>query len=271
MTRKAPERRPWTKDEIALTRAMKAKGLGQSAIAAELRRAPGSVSSLLHRIGLTKPILPEDARADVRAAYYRADMPVSEIKAQWGITNAVLYKILGKGRRRHPIKRYKRSLFYTTTEIGRVKFLHALGWMYKDIAKDIGRSEHSVRRFCRCAGLRRDPTVHAVNIGLARHDRWTDEQDDLLRELSALGYRDDEIGRVIDRGPKAVRGRRRAARIHLGRDRAPYAAEIAVAAWRLRENGCRVEHIGADIWIVGGEEMDSRQLLGHLEWRRRAA
>jgi len=96
---------------------------------------------------------------------------------------------------------YKRTPWTKDEDSLLKQYLSRYEYSYRYISVKMRRTEGAIKQRIRDLGIKSTP-VKADN-----HTKWTSEEEEILRELYAKGYRPEVIAEHIDRSATAIRGK----------------------------------------------------------------
>lgn len=95
---------------------------------------------------------------------------------------------------------------WTDEDVQKLRDLRASGKSYEEIGKLLDRSVGAVHNKCKMLKITKMNTLNDTD-DTTPYRKWTDEEEQKLRDMSASGKSFEEIGNVIHRSESAVSNR----------------------------------------------------------------
>jgi len=242
----------WTDEEDALLRKLFEENFTHSGIAQRMGRSTQAVKFRCHKLGLKSQVRtdwPED-RVETMRTMLAEGATFRDVGKALGVSGQAVLKQAGKhglrslntrGRRKKASKHAPEPepaaaspRKWSLEEIARLRSLIDAGETMDAIVEAFpARTENAVRTKISDSGypmpMRRersltDDEACTASSGLIRfagydcgnHHRWTDEDDDVIRDMAAEGSSDSQIAEALERVPRVVARRRRSLNVAAG-------------------------------------------------------
>lgn len=137
--------RPWTVSEVATVERLREEGVTVRAIAAQLGRSRDSVTALIRRQDMTRPVWWTSPQAHEAHAMYMRGVKLKVIGERLGRSSEAVKAMLWR-QGRIPRVSWKPM---TMAEREHILELNALGFTMYEIAKIVGRHRNTVRALLR--------------------------------------------------------------------------------------------------------------------------